>query len=261
MRPVSRDSRAVPERTAGHSALPSVHFSRQDPAMRIERNRRGDYAVRASLALVVLDDGRPVSARRIAERMSIPPGFLAHVLTDLVRAGIVVGTPGRSGGYRLAAPAHDIDLLRIVDAVEDQGKIPQCVIRGGTCRTGGTCAVHAAFETANAAMRHELAAANLAEIARYEPADRELSPGRVARGHIAGSRPGRSRSQAGVEIPRAAPEQAGAVGTSGPHRQAERPIPLDRPHGDTRTASVCVSPACPAPDGRVRVRERPGSQQ
>lgn len=133
--------------------------------MRIELSKKGDYAVRAAVGLATLDDGRPVSARIVAERMGIPPRFVAHVLSDLVRAGVVVGTPGRSGGYRLAAPAESIDLLRIVDAVEDRGTAPRCVIRGGTCRTTGSCAVHVAFESATAAMRRELAAASLADLA------------------------------------------------------------------------------------------------
>lgn len=133
--------------------------------MRLELTRRGDYAVRAALAITLLDDGRPVSARRISERMDIPKRFLAHVLTDLVRAGIVVGTTGRSGGYRLAAPASEIDLLRVVDAVEEHGEPARCVLRGGPCRLDGTCAVHDAFFAATAAMRRELSAAKLADLA------------------------------------------------------------------------------------------------
>jgi Rrf2 family protein len=134
--------------------------------VRIELTFRGDYAVRAALAITLLDDGRPVSARRIAERMAIPVRFLPHVLTDLVRAGLVVGTPGRHGGYRLAAPASEIDLLRVVDAVEDRGDPPRCVLRGGPCRYDGTCAVHDVFFAATTAMRRELAAATLADLAR-----------------------------------------------------------------------------------------------
>ncbi len=133
--------------------------------MRIELSKKGDYAVRAALGLTTLDDGLPLSARILAERMGIPPRFVAHVLSDLVRAGLVVGTPGRSGGYRLAAAPETIDLLRIVDAVEDRGTAPRCVIRGGACRSTGSCAVHVAFEAASAAMRRELASATLADLA------------------------------------------------------------------------------------------------
>jgi Rrf2 family protein len=133
--------------------------------MRLELTLRGDYAVRAAIAIAQLEDGRPVSARRIAERMDIPAGFLAHVLTDLVRAAIVVGVPGRSGGYRLAAPASEIDLLHIVDAVEERGDPPRCVLRGGACRFDGTCAVHDVFFAATTALRRELASATLADVA------------------------------------------------------------------------------------------------
>lgn len=145
--------------------------------MRLELTRRGDYAVRASLAIALLEDGRPVSARRIAELMGIPTRFLAHVLSDLVRAGIVVGTAGRSGGYRLAAPAAEIDLLRVVDAVEERGDPPRCVLRGGPCRVDGTCAVHDAFSAATAAMRRELAAARLDDLAADGLALRPGPPG------------------------------------------------------------------------------------
>ena len=156
--------------------------------MRIELSRRGDYAVRAALALAILDDGRPVSARRIAERMRIPPGFLAHVLTDLVRAEIAIGTTGRSGGYKLAVPASQIDLLRIVDAAEERGDLPRCVIRGGECRAATRCAVHVAFDSANVAMRRELASTTLADLAWNElNHDSRRSPRRG--GATGGARP------------------------------------------------------------------------
>ena len=137
--------------------------------MRLELTLRGDYAVRAALAVALLDGDGPVPARRIAERMAIPVRFLGHVLADLVRAGIVVGTPGRNGGYRLAEAAGEIDLLRVVDAVEERGdparpEAARCVLRGGACREDGHCAVHEAFFAASTAMRRELHARNLADL-------------------------------------------------------------------------------------------------
>jgi Rrf2 family iron-sulfur cluster assembly transcriptional regulator len=129
-------------------------------------SRRGDYAVRAMLALAAHHGEGWLSAPRIAERMAIPVRFLPHVLTDLVRAGLVVGQPGRAGGYRLAVLADRIDLLRIVDAVEDQGLGSRCVLRGGPCGVDGRCAVHDAFAGATDVLRVELARWNLAELTR-----------------------------------------------------------------------------------------------
>ena len=143
--------------------------------MRVTLTLRGDYAVRAMLALAEHERRAPgeadgpgeddlplLSAGRIATRMRIPAQFVAHVLSDLGRAGLVVGSPGRRGGYRLAVPADGIDLLRIVDAAEPQGVVARCVLRGIPCDPTGRCAVHDAFGGATAALRAELARTSLA---------------------------------------------------------------------------------------------------
>ena len=78
--------------------------------MRLELTKRGDYAVRAMIALA-RDDAGLISARTIAAAMAIPPRFLPQVMADLVRAGLVEGVTGRSGGYRLSVAAADTSLL------------------------------------------------------------------------------------------------------------------------------------------------------
>lgn len=141
--------------------------------MRVTLTLRGDYAVRAMLALAEHESGERrmdsdapalLSAGRIAERMRIPHRFVAHVLGDLGRAGLVVGATGRRGGYRLAMPAAAIDLLRIVDAAEPAGPPARCVLRGIPCDPDGRCAVHDAFGGATAALRLELARTSLASL-------------------------------------------------------------------------------------------------
>jgi len=132
--------------------------------MRVSLSLRGDYAVRAMLALGTAGGAAPVSARRIALQTGIPSRFVAHVLSDLGRGGLVVGSPGRGGGYRLAAPAVAIDLLQIVDAVDGSDADPRCVLRGGACQVSGRCAVHDAFASASTALRTQLRVATLAEL-------------------------------------------------------------------------------------------------
>lgn len=138
--------------------------------MRVTLTLRGDYAVRAMLALAQHEarargDGASpamlLPAGRIATQMRIPRRFVAHVLGDLVRARLVVGSTGRRGGYRLAQPAAEIDLLRIVDAAEPAGDPPRCVLRGIPCDPEGRCAAHDAFSGATAALRAELSRTSL----------------------------------------------------------------------------------------------------
>ena len=79
--------------------------------MKLELTRRGSYAIRAAVSLARIDDGTLTSSARIAAAMGIPPRFLPQVMGDLVRAGIVEGVVGRSGGYRLGRPPEAISLL------------------------------------------------------------------------------------------------------------------------------------------------------
>jgi Rrf2 family protein len=133
--------------------------------MRLTLSLRADYAVRSMVALAALESSVPVSARVLSDRMTIPVRFLPHVLSDLSRAGLVVGTPGRNGGYRLARQATAIDLMSIVDAAEPRAGTPACVLRGGPCAPDGRCAVHDAFAAATEATRDSLRATTLAQVA------------------------------------------------------------------------------------------------
>jgi Rrf2 family protein len=136
--------------------------------MRLELTKRGDYAVRAMIALA-RDAAGLTSARTIAAGMAIPPRFLPQVMADLVRAGLVEGVTGRSGGYRLSVAAARISLLTIVEAVEGTSRRETCVLRGGPCGRDDTCAVHAAFCAAEEAMIGALASVSLAEVSDGGP--------------------------------------------------------------------------------------------
>jgi Rrf2 family iron-sulfur cluster assembly transcriptional regulator len=118
--------------------------------MRFELTKRADYAVRSTLALARAPAGERRSVRYLANEQNIPVRFLPQVMRDLVAAGIVEGTVGRSGGYRLARPASAISLLEVVEAIEGDGRRRDCVLRNAPCGLTGTCDVHAVFEAAQA---------------------------------------------------------------------------------------------------------------
>ena len=134
--------------------------------MRLELTKRADYAIRTVLALARSRDGERLSVRTIAAEQSVPPAFLPQVMRDLVRAGIVEGAVGRSGGYRLARAASDVSLLEIVEAVEGDSRRRVCVLRGGPCSISGVCDVHGMFVAAQDDVLTRLRRTSVAEAIR-----------------------------------------------------------------------------------------------
>ncbi len=63
---------------------------------------------------------RALAQRRLAQLQGVPARFLEHYLQRLVRAGILAGSRGPRGGYRLARPAEQISLGEIVAIVRGQ---------------------------------------------------------------------------------------------------------------------------------------------
>jgi Rrf2 family protein len=132
--------------------------------MRLELTKRADYAIRTVLALARTDHDERLSVRRIAAEQKIPERFLPQVMGDLVHAGLVEGTIGRNGGYRLTRAAADLSLLDIVEAVEGDSRRRTCVLRGGPCARSEVCDVHDAFAAAQEAVLAELAEARVGDL-------------------------------------------------------------------------------------------------
>ena len=133
--------------------------------MRLELTRRGDYAIRAMLALAARDAGHITSGRDIAADMAIPGAFLPRVMTDMVAAGLAQSTTGRSGGYALARPASAITLLEVIEAAEGDSRRTTCVLRGGPCGRDGHCQIHGVFFAAQDALLERFRDVTLAELA------------------------------------------------------------------------------------------------
>ena len=141
--------------------------------MRLELTRRGDYAVRAMLALADPGSDGWISVNRIAAGMSIPVRFLPAVMRELTTTGLVVARTGRAGGYRLARDANLITILDVIDAVEPADAARRCVLRGIPCGQDGRCAVHDTFDEARAAHRKRLGQSTLASLTTH---DRPFGP-------------------------------------------------------------------------------------
>jgi Rrf2 family protein len=84
--------------------------------------RSVSYAVGVLLRIDELAGRGQVTAARVARGCRFPPRFLYRVLRRLVASGVLEGTSGPGGGYRLARPAARLSLLDIVESVEGAPK-------------------------------------------------------------------------------------------------------------------------------------------
>lgn len=79
---------------------------------------KGDYALKAILALSLKYGSSILTIHDLAKEADIPIKFLEQVLLELKRGGFVESRRGKIGGYFLAKPPKDIkvgDVVRFID--------------------------------------------------------------------------------------------------------------------------------------------------
>ena len=122
--------------------------------MDLQLTHRGDYALRAALALArAAGSGQYVKLRDVSEQMAIPLRYTQEILALLMRAGLAEARAGKHGGYRLTRAPGDISVLEVVEAAEGPLRSDRCTLRGGPCHWQDTvCAVHATWVSAREAL-------------------------------------------------------------------------------------------------------------
>lgn len=76
--------------------------------------KRGEYALRALLALALVYDQRTLSLRELSEKERLPVKFLEQIMMVLKRAGLVESVKGKHGGYSLSRPPAAITLGQVI---------------------------------------------------------------------------------------------------------------------------------------------------
>jgi Rrf2 family protein len=130
-----------------------------------------EWGVHACVLLASLPSDGALTASKIAEYHGVPPAYLAKHMQSLARAGIVDTVKGPKGGYRLARPPAQINVLEIVEAIDGDEPAFRCteIRRRGPAAVPARsytkmCGIHAAFNRANDAWRAELEATTVGDL-------------------------------------------------------------------------------------------------
>ena len=88
------------------------------------------------------EDALPASSAVIAKARNLPKPLVAKVLTILSRNGLVDGSTGPGGGYRLAKAAQDISLLDVVQHFDQVDAPAMCPLGPKWCGNNDPCPLH-----------------------------------------------------------------------------------------------------------------------
>jgi Rrf2 family transcriptional regulator, nitric oxide-sensitive transcriptional repressor len=105
-----------------------------------------EYALRIVVYLASLQ-GRPATTAQIAQATSTPQQYLAKILRNLARGGLVVSQRGLGGGSTLARPAEQVTVYDVVQVVEPIERIRVCPL-GLKTHSVKLCPLHHKIDTA-----------------------------------------------------------------------------------------------------------------
>ncbi|MEL7472972.1 MAG: Rrf2 family transcriptional regulator [Planctomycetota bacterium] len=114
-------------------------------------SQTAEYALRA-MAILAYSPDELVPTPKLAEETKVPSNYLAKVLQLLAGDGLIIGRRGVGGGYRLARPAGEISMLKVVNAVESVERICSCPLELPN-HTGALCPLHHKLDEAIAAVQ------------------------------------------------------------------------------------------------------------
>ena len=96
---------------------------------------RGEYGVRAMVALAHHYGKGPMSIAEIARQSSVPPAYLEQLIAPLRRAALVESKRGARGGYVLARDPSDIRVGDVYRVMEGPVAPMDCVSEDVTAQT------------------------------------------------------------------------------------------------------------------------------
>ena len=135
-------------------------------------SQTAEYALRA---VVYLADqrGAPRTTAQIAAVTLVPAGYLAKVMQNLSRAGILKSQRGLYGGFTLAYPAEEMSVLQIVNAVDPLRRYPECPL-GIPSHGKRLCPLHSKLDEAAQLVENAFAQTSVAELIEVPASRRPL---------------------------------------------------------------------------------------
>ena len=125
-------------------------------------NQTIEYALRAVI-YVARDPSVSFRAADVASEIDAPRNYVAKILSQLARVGILESVRGPSGGFRLAAPPSTVrlaDVVAVFRGIADQ----RCLLGHGICGSNPSCGAHRRWAPIARTLDHFFADTTIADM-------------------------------------------------------------------------------------------------
>ena len=129
-------------------------------------SRSAEYAIRAFVHLARTPDGGYAMVKNIAEQEDIPLHFLAKILQQLARKGLLRSSKGPTGGFALGAEPREIRLLDIVEALDGLEEYARCAVGQPQCSHSKPCFMHDRWDGLRSRIMEYLGRNTIADLSR-----------------------------------------------------------------------------------------------
>ncbi len=107
---------------------------------------RSRYGVRLMLALAANANNKPIFLKDIASSEEISEKYLSQIIIPIKAKGLVTTFRGAHGGYLLSKPASEISLRDIIEPLEGDLSLVDCVNNPGVCDRANDCATREVWD-------------------------------------------------------------------------------------------------------------------
>jgi len=125
---------------------------------------RGKYGARALLDMALHYNGNPVLLKDIAKRQAISAQYLEHLMSPLIKAGLVRSIRGARGGVTLVKPPEEIKLSQVIQILEGSTALVECVDDPKICPRSDFCVTRGVWEELKRAMTQVLESTTLQDL-------------------------------------------------------------------------------------------------
>ncbi len=128
-----------------------------------------NYALHSMVHLAMETDNEAVRVEDLAQLQNLSPTYLSKILTKLVKANLILSTPGVNGGYRLLQSPEQVSFLEIIQAIEGQDALLNCTMTLEGKEHHHECLIEKAIADAEDKMLEALAQKTIAGILAQMP--------------------------------------------------------------------------------------------